>query len=152
MPNNWNTTNGIYCWCWDNEKNYTGGSWPGVQCTKVGVSERGLEVWKWVGPANTEGQPTGIIFSVKGSPQTGDLDYVEGGFYDRFGLLGDMTTSGVEGIEADMPVGNKMVKVYSLSGVLLRKYDADTDSRRAVRGLPAGMYIVNGQKIVVNEE
>ncbi len=152
VPNNWNTTNGIYCWCWDNEKNYTGGSWPGVQCTKVGVSERGLEVWKWVGPANTEGQPTGIIFSVKGSPQTGDLDYVEGGFYDRFGLLGDMTTSGVEGIEADVPVGNKMVKVYSLSGVLLRKYDADTDSRRAVRGLPAGMYIVNGQKIVVNEE
>ena len=24
VPSYWDTTNGIYCWCWNNSKNFTG--------------------------------------------------------------------------------------------------------------------------------
>ena len=87
VPDTWGSGD-IYCWCWNDTKNFTGGTWPGVKCTKVGTNANGNAIWKWVGPASTEGKPTGIIFSIKGSPQTSDLEYHEGGYFDYYGFCG----------------------------------------------------------------
>ena len=152
VPSYWNTSNGIYCWCWNNSKNFTGGTWPGVLCTKVGTTDKGNEIWKWVGPASTDGTPTGIIFSVKGAPQTSDLDYHEGGYYDNMtGFLGDMSTSGIDCIAADSFQGNAPVRVFTLTGVELRNCAAGIKTADAVKGLPSGMYIVGKRKVAVNQ-
>ncbi|WP_249858484.1 alpha-amylase family glycosyl hydrolase [Prevotella sp. TCVGH] len=66
-PKDWSSD--IMCWAWNDAGNFTGGSWPGVACTKVGVTDTGNEVWKWTWNGNftngsAEGQvPTGIIFN-----------------------------------------------------------------------------------------
>lgn len=152
VPSYWDTTKGIYCWCWNDKKNFTGGKWPGVKCEKVGENAKGNQIWKWVGPASSEGTPTGIIFSVNGSPQTADLDYHEGGYYDIVtGFLGDMSTAGISGVIADAPHGSAPVKVYTLTGLELRRCAAGTKPSDAVKGLPNGMYIVGNRKIVVNQ-
>ena len=152
VPSYWNTSDGIYCWCWNDGKNFTGGTWPGVPCTKVGTTDKGNEVWKWVGPASTDGTPTGIIFSVKGSPQTSDLDYHEGGYYDNMtGFLGDMSTSAIGGITVGSPKGNAPVGVYALTGAELRRCGAGIPAADAVRGLSPGMYIVGKRKVAVNQ-
>lgn len=153
VPSFWDSSNGIYCWCWNDKQNFTGGSWPGVKCTKVGETAKGNEIWKWVGPASSEGTPTGIIFSVKGgSPQTNDLDYHEGGYYDIVtGFLGDMSTSGISSITSDSNISNVPVKVYTLTGLELRRFAAGTKTSDAVKGLPKGMYIVGNRKVAVNQ-
>ena len=152
VPSYWDTTKGIYCWCWNDKKNFTGGSWPGVKCEKVGENAKGNQIWKWVGPASSEGTPTGIIFSVNGSPQTADLDYHEGGYYDIVtGFLGDMSTSGISSITSDSNISNVPVKVYTLTGLELRRCGAGTNTADAVKGLPNGMYIVGNRKVVVNQ-
>ena len=124
-----------------------------MKCTKVGETATGNEIWKWVGPASTEGTPTGIIFSVKGgSPQTNDLDYHEGGYYDIVtGFLGDMSTSGISSITSDSNISNVPVKVYTLTGLELRRFAAGTKTSDAVKGLPKGMYIVGNRKVAVNQ-
>ena len=124
-----------------------------MKCEKVGENAKGNQIWKWVGPASSEGTPTGIIFSVEGgSPQTNDLDYHEGGYYDIVtGFLGDMSTAGISGVIADAPHGSAPVKVYTLTGLELRRCAAGTKPSDAVKGLPNGMYIVGNRKVVVNQ-
>ena len=123
-----------------------------MKCTKVGNTDKGNEIWKWVGPASTDGTPTGIIFSAKGSPQTADLDYHVGGYYDNVtGFLGDMSTSGIDGVRIDSSEGNSPVRVFTLTGVELRNYAPGTKTSDAVRGLPSGMYIVGKRKVAVNQ-
>ncbi len=52
----------------------------------------------------------------------------------------------VTGIEhVDGLADNAPVNVYSLSGILLRR---DVERAKALEGLPAGIYIVNGEKLV----
>jgi hypothetical protein len=50
----------------------------------------------------------------------------------------------VKGITANQP--SKQVNVYSLSGQLVRQ---QADQQKAVQGLPAGIYIVDGRKVFV---
>ena len=150
VPSFWGSGD-IYCWCWNDGKNFTGGTWPGVKCTKVGTNDKGNAVWKWVGPASTEGKPTGIIFSVKGGPQTGDMNYAEGGYFDNTGYKGTFTEdTGIEGVTTDKEGGK--TKVYSINGQLLKSFKAYTDDRMATEGLPTGLYIVNGKKKAVSGE
>ena len=45
-----------------------------------------------------------------------------------------------------MVVLPEVVDVYSLQGVLVRK---NVKSANAVKGLPAGIYVIGGQKVIV---
>lgn len=150
VPSFWGTQD-IYCWCWNGNSNFTGGKWPGVKCTKVGTAANGNAVWKWVGPDSSEGTPTGIIFSVSssGDPQTGDYEYIEGGYYDSVGYRGTFTTTGISKFEA---AATGATKVYSISGKLLRTFDTVVDNSEATKGLASGLYIVNGKKQAVNSK
>ncbi len=136
----------VKCWAWDS-KNYTGGVWPGVDCTKLGTANNGNVVWKWTfnendykGTAGNATQPEMIIFSNNGNDgqKTADLTFVNGGYYSKKGFF-DLVTSGINAITAEKMVNTH---VYTLDGRLV-------NSHGSLSGLQKGIYIVNGKKYVI---
>lgn len=139
-PSSW--TNTITCWCWrdSDNKNFTGGTWPGTNCTLVGTASNGSKVWKWTGPDLTGDMPTKIIFANRtgaesASPQTTDMTFKNGGYYNLDGLQGEVST-GIADITIDKPSVTDNA-YYTLSGM-----------RVAKPTLP-GIYIHNGRKVVI---
>ena len=140
-PSTWTQT--IACWAWDtnaNNVNYTGGTWPGVACTKLGKAPNGNMVWKWTfdekdfkGAAGAAKQPSHIIFSSNGAPQTKDLTFSNAGYYTEEGLFGTVE-SGIDGILADKPADTA---IYTLDG------------RRVKSVKRPGIYIQNRKMIII---
>ena len=87
-PSTWTQT--IKCWAWggNGTPNYTGGSWPGADCTYLGDAANGNKVWKWSYDGTLTTKPSQIIFSNNGSPQTSDMTFKNGGYYNKDGLKG----------------------------------------------------------------
>ncbi len=131
----------IKCWAWNNTSNFTGGTWPGVKCTKIGTATNGLSVWKWTysGPLTT--LPTGIIFNGDDKPQTKNLPFTNGGYYTENGLQATVTA-----VHAASATTAKTVTVTTLDGRILRR--ADT-MRQATLGLRPGLYVIDGRKVYV---
>lgn len=82
----------VKAWAW-NDNNYTGGTWPGASCTLVATLSNGNKLWRWSyndGDYNTHYNtpPSYIIFSNNGSPQTENLEFVNGGYYNTSGYVG----------------------------------------------------------------
>ena len=89
-PASWTET--IMCWAWiDNGAVFTGSGWPGVACSKLGTANNGNEVWKWTYDGKLTTKPQKIIFSNNGSPQTADLTFQNGGYYNKDGLKGTVS-------------------------------------------------------------
>ena len=138
-PNSWTT---VKCWAWDEKGNYTGGTWPGAACTKVGTNND-KTVWKWTWDNSYTGSaatsPTQIIFNNdnKGS-QTSDLDFKNGGYYNQAGALQGVVTA-IQKISVSSELSTK---VYTLDGRLVR-----TDGN--LNGLTKGVYIVGNKKYVL---
>ena len=142
-PSNWH--NDISCWAWtdtpsDNFTFATGG-WPGVTCTLLGVAENGNKVWKWSWDGTKQNnssatQPAKIIFNNTSSPQTADLPFTNGGYYNMNGLVKVIT--GIEEVIAN----SQKLKANS------QYYDLTC---RRLNGQPTkkGLYIVNGRKVVL---
>jgi alpha-amylase len=135
-PKSWGSP--IKCWRWDKQYNYTTNKWPGVNCEKVGETDKGYSVWKWtLNAADKKSQSSpneGIIFN-DGSNQTGDLPFTNGGYYNEEGLQATVTVTGVKATKARI----QPAVTYDLQG---RKMKAD-------RSLPKGIYVRNGRKVVV---
>ena len=85
-PSGWSD---VKVWAWNDNSNFTGGTWPGVSATKVGTASNGNEIWKWVCNDNNA-TPSKIIFN-DGSNQTANLDFINGGYYNLSGLQGVIT-------------------------------------------------------------
>ena len=60
----------------------------------------------------------------------------------------DFTDEDVTGIENVLCANRAIVKIYSLSGQLVKESKTGTMDN-ALKGLPSGMYIVNGKKVIV---
>lgn len=75
------------------------------------------------------------------TPTNGDKTFI-----GPFRLFQNTVPTGVEIINAESSAISGKVQVYNIQGQLLR---ADTDAARATDGLPAGLYIVGGTKILV---
>ena len=149
-PAAWDNT--IYCWAWCDSpaENFTSasGTWPGVACTYLGEATNGNKVWKWswdgTKQKNTSAtQPQKIIFSNHGAPQTDDLAFANGGYYNKNGLQGQVTATGIRAIDADV---QGMTKVSTLDGRLVKTAPNNAD---ALSGLAKGIYIVNKRKFIV---
>lgn len=149
-PAAWDNT--IYCWAWCDSpaENFTSasGTWPGVACTYLGEATNGNRVWKWswdgTKQKNTSAtQPQKIIFSNHGAPQTDDLAFANGGYYNKNGLQGQVTATGIRAIDADV---QGVTKVYTLDGRLVKTAPNNAD---ALSGLAKGIYIVNKRKFIV---
>ena len=142
-PSTW--TNTIKTWAWNDSENFTGGSWPGQACQKLGVNEKtGKAVWKWAYTGTSTASPTFIIFSSDGSPQTADLTFRNGGYYTEEGMQGIVTT-GINAIAADE---QGAVSIYSIDGRLIRTLKQST-AAEATKGLSRGLYIINQKKVLV---
>lgn len=147
-PAGWTQT--VYCWHWDNTHNYTGNHWPGVACTRVGTTATGKAVWKWSWNKTSIASPAsnaGIIFSNNGSPQTANLAFTNGGYYDLDGLKGTVKPT-TTGIAADITTDHQgqTTNVYTVDGRLVRR---NASATTPLQGLAKGVYIVDGKKYVV---
>ena len=147
-PKSW--TNTVYTWAWtdDPSDNFTGGSWPGVACQKLDTAPNGNTVWKWTWngkkqKGSSAKQPDFIIFSNNGKPQTVNLYFGNGGYYNEDGYQGTVITTGIRDVKRDQETD---MKVYTLDGRLLRTAKNGSD---ALNGLNKGVYIVNGKKVIV---
>ena len=151
-PKNWGSQ--IKCWRWDKQYNYTGNSWPGVNCEKLGEDSKGNSVWKWTFKDSDKKSQTstneGIIFNdfktgddPNGS-QTADLAFKNGGYYNEEGLQGVVIPTAIRSITTQTEDGE--IKVYTLNGHLIRTAKS---SEEALNGLPKGIYIINNKKFIL---
>ena len=135
-PTSWTT---VSCWAWDSNGNYTGGSWPGVVCTKVGTRGN-FNVWKWSWNGNytgsTASMPTQIIFNNNNNgQQTADLDFTNGAYYNSAGAKQGVVTGIRPATGGNEPTLNRST-AYDLGGRPV------SDTRRGLR-------IANGKKTIV---
>lgn len=149
QPASSNWKGDITCWAWDKSGNYTGGTWPGSKCEKVGMTSDGKNVWKWTwnrnyvkdktAPASTTASlPTGIIFTNKkagsdSGAQTLNMAFKNGNYYGDNVTYGNAT--GISVIKANAQGGDSW---YNISG-----------SRLSSKPTQKGVYIHQGKKVVV---
>lgn len=127
--------NEVKCWAWTKTANYTGGTWPGEKCYKIGKNgKQYIYQWCYYGTLTTP--PTSIIFNNNGSAQTDDLTFVNGAYYDIKGK-----TTGISTPQTIKPAVSS--NIYSLDGRIVRRNVSSLD------GLSKGIYVYQGKKVVV---
>ena len=127
--------NEVKCWAWTKTANYTGGTWPGEKCYKIGKNgKQYIYQWCYYGTLTTP--PTSIIFNNNGSAQTDDLTFVNGAYYDIKGK-----TTGICTPQTIKPAVSS--NIYSLDGSIVRRNASSLD------GLSKGIYVYQGKKVVV---
>lgn len=127
--------NEVKCWAWTKTANYTGGTWPGVKCYKIGKNgKQYIYQWCYYGTLTTP--PTSIIFNNNGSAQTDDFTFVNGAYYDIKGK-----TTGISTPQTIKPAVSS--NIYSLDGRIVRRNASSLD------GLSKGIYVYQGKKVVV---
>lgn len=141
-----------WAWCtlfYDVEnKNYTGGSWPGQTMTKVGISSTGNDIYQWKTTKNYgEGVPDYILFNNGSGSQTGNLEFVNSAYYDQNGLASEDMLSFYPTVlqNATMTTGVN----WDGSTQSLAQGDASTTMKHAMF-YPAGTYTI--QAIVRGSE
>lgn len=149
QPASSNWKGDITCWAWDKSGNYTGGTWPGSKCEKVGTTSDGKDVWKWKwngsyvkdesASASTKASlPTHIIFTNKkaGSDfgaQTLNMAFKNGNYYGDNVTYGNAT--GISVIKANAQTDESW---YTIGG-----------TRLSGKPTQKGVYIHQGKKAVV---
>ncbi|MQN83244.1 starch-binding protein [Segatella copri] len=142
-PSDWSQ---VDCWAWNDSENvnFTGGKWPGVACTKIGVKKNGLDVWMWKYDGDLTTAPTMIIFNNGNGTQTKDLEFENGAVYNIDGKTNESVSTGIN------QVGSKKapakLKIYSINGVKVAEVNKVSDAEYV---LAPGMYICNGKKFVI---
>ena len=140
-PSDWSQ---VDCWAWNNSENFTGGNWPGVACTKIGVKKNGLDVWMWKYDGDLTTAPTMIIFSNGSGQQTKDLKFENGAVYNLAGKTNESVSTGINQTVAAQKAG--AVKIYTLTGVKVAEVRNVQDAEYL---LAPGAYICNGKKFVI---
>ena len=140
-PSDWSQ---VVCWAWNGTDNFTGGNWPGVACTKIGVKKNGLDVWMWKYDGDLTTAPTMIIFNNGGGTQTKDLEFENGAVYNLAGKTNESVSTGIN------QVGSKKapakLKIYSINGVKVAEVGSMADAEYI---LAPGVYICSGKKYVI---
>ena len=140
-PSDWSQ---VDCWAWTETDNFTGGTWPGVACTKIGVKKNGLDVWMWKYDGDLTTAPTMIIFSNGSGTQTKDLEFENGAVYNLAGKTNESVSTGINQTVAAQKAG--AVKIYTLTGVKVAEVRNVQDAEYL---LAPGAYICNGKKFVI---
>lgn len=88
-----------HAYAWDALGKEWTGAWTGTKMTQVGTAPTGNTIWLYDAGEITDGtRPSNIIFNdgKSGGAQTEDLDFVNGGYYTLYGLLGAVETEIIE--------------------------------------------------------
>lgn len=140
----------VKAWVWDaknNNRNYTGGSWPGELCVKTGETYQGKEIWKWEYNGDLTAMPTHIIFNNGNSGtgnQTADMLFQNGKCYDFNGVNSDIVITGIKGISGGTASGK--VKIFNLNGVKVAEVSHVEDAEYI---LAPGVYIAGSKEFVI---
>lgn len=145
----------VMTWIWDagnNNKNYTGGTWPGQSMSKTTVD--GTEYWKFTFTTTDNlSQPMIIFNNGNGGNgnQTADLVYENYAIYDRNGVIGYIKpNTAIDAIETASDITYNHLTVtatgdimlYNTQGVLVAK------GQNSITAPTAGLYIVvNGSTV-----
>lgn len=149
QPASSNWKGDITCWAWDKSGNYTGGTWPGSKCEKVGTTSDGKDVWKWTwngsyvkeksaSASTTASLPTDIIFTNKkansnSGAQTLNMKFNNGNYYGDNVTYGNVT--GISVVKANAQTDESW---YTIGG-----------TRLSGKPTQKGVYIHQGKKAVV---
>lgn len=149
QPASSNWKGDITCWAWDKSGNYTGGTWPGSKCEKVGTTSDGKDVWKWTwngsyvkeksaSASTTASLPTDIIFTNKkansnSGAQTLNMKFNNGNYYGDNVTYGNAT--GISVIKANAQTDESW---YTIGG-----------TRLSGKPTQKGVYIHQSKKVVV---
>ncbi|WP_262278959.1 alpha-amylase family glycosyl hydrolase [Hallella absiana] len=149
VPSSWSGYAAIKCWAWDANGNYTGGSWPGATCTKVGTTDAGNAVYKWTWDGlftgTTASTPSHIIFSGWRSSTTftdtykiaqqNNQTFKNGNYYGLSTVLGNVidATTGISKITTTTNTAD--APLYNLAG-------------QRVDNNYKGVVIQNGKKVM----
>ncbi len=149
----WST---VTAWVWDsnNDKNYTGGTWPGQNLSIDPASG----YYKFTCTVTDPNPDMKIIFSNNGTPQTDDLKFVHNGIYNYMGYTNQLY-SGIADIEAtglNISVRDhklciesdeaRTVTVVCADG---RNFPLNVHVGYNSFDLPRGFYIVGQKKVVL---
>ena len=130
-PTTWGNVN---CYTWTNSTPFDG-NWTGRACTQVGTRS-GKKVWKWSYSGTKTTQPANIIFN-DGSNQTDNMTFKNGGYYNKDGIMGIVTVTGIDAITIAKAKGPQ--RFYTLDGRL---------AGTSYSTLSRGVYVVNGKKVI----
>lgn len=112
-PADWKNT--VQAWVWNTPKslNYTvSGNWPGDDCYKIGKAEDGRYIWQWCYYGNLTDTPSHVIFNNSGSPQTADMTFTNGGWYQSSSLSAEQGL----GIATTHPNETEDNTIYNIAG------------------------------------
>ena len=138
----------VRTWIWDagnNNKNYTGGTWPGALMTTTTIDE--TDYWTYSFDSETELLQPMIIFNNGSGEQTDNLVLVNHGIYDRTGKIG-LYVSGVNTIASPTrPITTNGLTVtvsghiclYNIQGIKV------CEGENSVTAPAAGLYIAVGE-------
>ena len=106
---------------WDASGHQWSGTWPGTKMTQVGISSiTGNKIWRWDGgPIPETGMPEYMVFDdskATNAEQTEDLDFVNGGYYSLYGMIGVVGDSHTT-IRGDLD-GNGLVDVEDVNIII----------------------------------
>ncbi|MGM9779662.1 MAG: alpha-amylase family glycosyl hydrolase, partial [Prevotella sp.] len=147
----------FYAWANDEKSTQLLGDWPGIKQTEKKTID-GSDWYYHSFDINTSDYSFNIIFNQgMGKDQTVDIGPITSDKYYEIAeksngkyTVTDVTesmTSGISSIISDSNLGSAPVKVYTLTGLELRRFAAGTKTSDAVKGLPKGMYIVGNRKV-----
>ena len=133
-----------YTWVWNTGgANFTGGAWPGTALIDViGVAPSGKNIYRWT--TSRQDEPTGIIFSNYGWPQTSDFIFVNGGYYTESGLMGVLEA--VSAVPGDVN-GDGIVSSVDITA--LYNYLLNGDTSAIVNGDQDGDGIISSVDITI---
>jgi alpha-amylase len=149
----WATT---YFYAWDDSGTLLA-AWPGTKISDTKTING--KTWYYHSfPISKSGYTFNIIFNQGSSTaQTVDINNISSDKYyvlsttansnGKYTVTDVTSTTGINGITTDNSASAKLVKVYTISGQLLRSLPKGTSVQNATDGLPHGIYIVDNKKI-----
>ena len=147
----------VYAYCWDDNhmvETAFSGKWPGQKLSTV--TYNGKTLYKFSFQPQDEVSNLQIIFNNNGGAQTGDCEFVNNAIYGPQGMI----STGVDSVAADSfkvsaNQGDLMITCSEATVVAICSIDGTVTYYNAqpglnvVEGLAKGLYIVNGQKVML---
>ena len=134
-----NNSNAAYAGDWSNRYTFTSSD-------IVGQTTDGYDVYKWSYTGTLTNIPTGIIFTSSSDSEragSGDLSFVNGGYYNAKGLTTEPTLTGIRNITS---ASYSTCVIYNLRGQRVAEVHNISDAKYILR---SGVYITKGKKFVI---
>ncbi|MFA4045439.1 alpha-amylase [Prevotella sp. PCHR] len=155
----WQSMN-VWSWGGDGSHKPTATSWPGDNITTT-TTQGGKQWYTLNYTMNSNDDYVNFVFNTnKGSQQTENVQNVKqtsyfivttekdnNGHYKVLDVTSEYAT-GINTVVADRTSTPVATTVTTIDGRTLRKFNGKITANEAIQGLPQGIYIVNGKKIV----